>query len=414
MSYTAELVFFTRLLDKMRIKSEIIQKDALSHDPDFGLRRLLGLADDYRLFFTDHFNAAKENTLYRMSDPFGCTYIFMLLPRRAQRSVLLMGPYLSFVPTAEALGQMAQRFSLPSSKLNMLQKCFSHVTTVEDTSTLLSLINGFAETVWGGSSSYEIADLTAAPSPLYISELSSPSADADDSSVLIKMELMERRYSFENQLIENISQGRQHRAELMLSNFSNLVFEKRSQDPLRNMKNYCIICNTLMRKAAEWGGVHPLHIDNLSSDFARRIEAVSNTESASRLILEMSRGYCRLVKDQKDAHYSPAVQKAVIYIEDHISSPLSLHLVAEQLSLSPAYLSALFKKETGKTITDHVTEKRMKLASGLLVTTRLQVQAVAQRCGILDVNYFSKIFKKYHSLTPKQYREQNSKTIFKD
>ena len=68
-------------------------------------------------------------------------------------------------------------------------------------------------------------------------------------------------------------------------------------------------------------------------------------------------------------------------------------------------LSALFKKETGKPLTEYVTRKRVEHAAYLLRSTSMQVQTVAQQCGILDVNYFAKMFKRYTGKTPKEYRE---------
>lgn len=78
-------------------------------------------------------------------------------------------------------------------------------------------------------------------------------------------------------------------------------------------------------------------------------------------------------------------------------------------NLSPSYLSALFSQETGQTLTEYVNEKRVKLAMRLLATTKLQIQTIAQHCGILDVHYFSKVFKKKLGITPKQYRESQIK-----
>ena len=62
------------------------------------------------------------------------------------------------------------------------------------------------------------------------------------------------------------------------------------------------------------------------------------------------------------------------------------------------------KEETGLTLTDYVNEKRVRQAIHLLQTTRLQVQAVAQRCGFQDPNYFVRLFKKKTGVTPAQYR----------
>ena len=100
------------------------------------------------------------------------------------------------------------------------------------------------------------------------------------------------------------------------------------------------------------------------------------------------------------------VEKAVLFIEADLSQDLSLRAIAENLSISAGYLSTLFRQETGKTITDFVNEKRIEHAAVLLRSASLQVQTVAQYCGIPDVNYFSKIFKRYHGVTPREYRKE--------
>ena len=71
----------------------------------------------------------------------------------------------------------------------------------------------------------------------------------------------------------------------------------------------------------------------------------------------------------------------------------------------------LFRKETGQTVTEFVNERRMRTGAHLLRTTRLQVQTIAQHCGVSDVNYFSKLFKKQYGVTPKQFREEGESPL---
>lgn len=73
--------------------------------------------------------------------------------------------------------------------------------------------------------------------------------------------------------------------------------------------------------------------------------------------------------------------------------------------ISKSYLSSLFKKETDMTITDYVNHKRIQYASVLLSTTHLQIQTVAQHCGMMDVQYFSRLFKKIKGESPVEYRQ---------
>ena len=107
-------------------------------------------------------------------------------------------------------------------------------------------------------------------------------------------------------------------------------------------------------------------------------------------------------------NYSPLIQKVLTTIDSELTADLSLNFQAKELNVNPSYLSSLFKKETGMTLTDYVNKKRAEHAARLLKTTSMQIQTIAQYCGILDVNYFTKVFKKYLGKTPKEYRESQS------
>lgn len=110
-------------------------------------------------------------------------------------------------------------------------------------------------------------------------------------------------------------------------------------------------------------------------------------------------------------NYSSLIQRTITYIDADISGDLRLKALAEAQGVNASYLSTLFKKETGETITDHVNKKRMERAAHLLQSTKLQIQSVAQHCGISDVNYFSKLFKKHLGLTPREFRSTTAERL---
>lgn len=224
---------------------------------------------------------------------------------------------------------------------------------------------------------------------------------------LSRIRMMEQRYEYENRMMDAISHGDLATAQNMTFAFSASVFEERTNNPLRNLQNYCIIMNTLCRKAAEAGGVHPLHLDRISSDYARQIETLRSVAVIPEFMQEMMKSYCRLVRTHTVKNYSPPVQKALLYVESHLSDDLHLQRVADVINISSGYLSALFRRETGQTLTDHINEKRMEQACHLLRTTNQQIQTVAQNCGFLDLHYFCRQFKKTTGLTPTAYRKQH-------
>lgn len=406
--YDAELAFFCRILENLHIDTCIVaENQPLPENLDKGLRKFLELKDDYMRIFAEPWKKLSPNTIYKINDDFFCTYISMVLPGTQNKSVLIAGPYVCSEISRTMLMESAEKFSISPQMVTQISKYYGNIPMISDEKYLFSLCNSLGETLWGGSNNYFVEQISYAMTDKIAADtIQAFKAKADDA--LLAIQLLEERYAAEGKMMQAVSQGKAHQVEQMFSYASNLVFEKRTEDPVRNMKNYLIISNTLLRKAAEMGSVHPFYIDGVSTDFAKRIEQIRAVHDASELMREMVRKYCALVKKYSSKNYSLLIQKVITMIDADLTADLSLKKFAELLNVNASYLSALFKKETGKNLTEYVAEKRIKNAAYLLRTTNLQIQTVAQHCGIYDVNYFAKTFKKYTGKTPKEYRKDNN------
>ena len=218
------------------------------------------------------------------------------------------------------------------------------------------------------------------------------------------MRLLEERYEIENQFLKYVSVGNYNKSLAILNGINDFILENRAKTRLRDYKNYTIVLNTLLRKAAEHGAVHPIHIDNLSSSFAIKIEELHTIDQGIALCREMIRKYCLLVKKYSTKEYSFFIQKVIARIEADFTADQSLKTHAELLNLNPSYLSSLFKKETGMTLTEYVNQRRIEHGIFLLNSTNMQIQDVALNCGIPDINYFTRLFKKQIGKTPSEYK----------
>lgn len=104
-----------------------------------------------------------------------------------------------------------------------------------------------------------------------------------------------------------------------------------------------------------------------------------------------------------------AVKKAKEYIDQNFQRPVSINELAEKVVLSPSYLSHLFSKETGMTITSYTDLQRIDHAKKLLIQTTLLIKEIAFQSGFSDQNYFSRIFKKYTGQSPAAFRDEIKK-----
>lgn len=343
-----------------------------------------------------------DGKVYILSDWIGCSYMYLRLPDFGQEALMIIGPYLSGPVSNNHILEQAEAYGIAPQHHPQLSRYYSSLPLWENTSHLHILLDTFFERLWGADgytfeslSREELYDATPIRPNIKLSE---------EDHTLWNMDMMEKRYAQENMLMDAVRNGQLQKIESLTARITPSAFEQRLPDQVRNAKNYCIISNTLMRKAAEQGGVHPVYLDSLSSSIAARIEQMSTPSEAPDMICQTARAYCRLVRDHCSNRYSATVQKALVIIDSDLSAELTLRSLAQRLNVNSSYLSTLFKRETGQTVTEYITQQRVRHARYLLENTRLQVQTVAQHCGISDVHYFSKIFKAATDMTPKEYR----------
>ncbi|SFS51957.1 response regulator [Paenibacillus sp. BC26] len=101
-------------------------------------------------------------------------------------------------------------------------------------------------------------------------------------------------------------------------------------------------------------------------------------------------------------------EQVMKYIREHYSENITLTSISEYIYMNSAYLSVMFKKKTGKSIIEYLTEVRMGEAKKQLLHTDLKTYQIAELVGYNDAAYFSTLFKKYCGASPQEYRTINT------
>ncbi len=94
------------------------------------------------------------------------------------------------------------------------------------------------------------------------------------------------------------------------------------------------------------------------------------------------------------------------YIVQHLKADLSVTALCEHFSISKNRLYELAEHNYGKGIAQYVRELRLDRAKKLLLDTNQKISDVAEECGFMDYNYFTKVFKKHCGMTPRAYKKE--------
>lgn len=385
------------VVDVYSVKFQILEENAEEGaEFDEGLRAQLYQNYDYGLIMRQLEENCQCGKLYQIHDAFGVFYIIFQSPVQEEEAAqrVIIGPYMEAGEKADAI-QIVEKMGLELYQIQALKDYYYGIAAVANLDQVVYAMVRmlFPEYEWKTEKTG-----IALHEPLQELRV------RIQSEKTLSMDIVEKRYQYENKLLEAVAQGDLEKAEAARDNLSRYRIEPRNSDNLREAKNSMIIMNVLMRKAVENAGVHPWYIDELSSAFAKRIEAARNLIDIVKINREFVRKYCLLVKNYSRKGYSEVIEDCMNYIEFNLTEELTLNNLAERFCVNPSSLSKKFKSELGQTLTDYVNQKRVKASLIFLATTKLPVGEVAEKVGYLNENYYSRIFKKLQGMSPREYR----------
>lgn len=404
-NYKAEFGLLQDFLKSIQIPVTIIEhSDSGNFDKiDLGIYTYFFEHESVKQYLSNISDFFNRQTLYKLTSTLLCKYYLLFLPDMNNTCVCI-GPFINSPVTNDTIQKIISFYQIPQSKASALINYYNDIHILTDCSMLHNLLTVFCSRLWGGMDKLSYSEIDMGTFMKSSDEIIFPlQGDADE---LRNMNILTKRYTLENDIIKAISKGELHNVQMLVSNFSKVqTIENRSSNPLRNEKNYTIIFNTLCRKAAELGKVHPIYINRLSTNFAFKIEDCQTFYELKTLQADMIRKYCLLVRNHSMQHYSELIQNALTIINFDLTANLSLSTLSAQINVNASYLSARFKQELQMTLTEYITQKRVEYAIFLLNSTELTISEIACQCGIPDLQYFSKTFKKRIGLTPSSYKK---------
>lgn len=219
-------------------------------------------------------------------------------------------------------------------------------------------------------------------------------------------------YQEERRITDAVSEGRTEDAVRFSMAMDDSVGEV-AAGYLEQTRKTAIISITVCTRAAMRGGISPTEAYQISDFYMQKLDQCTDEASMTACRNEAIRTLTdrvRLKKEQKAR--STYVEACCDYIGKHYREKIYLDDLAKKMGISPTYLSRLFSKEVGVTIQDYVVGVRVERAANLLTYSSSSIAEIGDYVNFPSQSYFGKVFKKYKSMTPKQYRNAHKPKEF--
>lgn len=188
-------------------------------------------------------------------------------------------------------------------------------------------------------------------------------------------------------------------------------FGKLCEDSLQNLKyHFAITAAMLARYCIEAGMEHETAY-SLSDLYIQSCDRCTTPRELSGLHRNMCMDYTKRMQAlRKDRVYSKQIVLCVNYIYNNLHKKISVAELAEHTGLSVSYLSRLFRKETGESITEYIVRRKINAAKNMLKYSGYSLSQISETLAFSCQSYFTKIFRTYEGVTPKKYRDMFSFT----
>ncbi|MFL1995638.1 AraC family transcriptional regulator [Lysinibacillus irui] len=217
---------------------------------------------------------------------------------------------------------------------------------------------------------------------------------------------------YEKILLDYVKNGRMENLNEVL-NYSIMeqaelgVLSKRNN--LRSVQYLMITGVALICRAAIEGGLNEETAFTLNDFYIQKLEDQNSLIDILSLMEEAIYDFTRRVSKTNKQKYSAPITTCIHTIENQLYGEITLDQLSAICHLSPNYLSSLFKKEVGISLSEYIQQQKIEEAKKLLTFTNYPILDIGSLLNFTDQSYFIKVFKKFTDITPKQYRNEYSR-----
>lgn len=180
-----------------------------------------------------------------------------------------------------------------------------------------------------------------------------------------------------------------------------------SKDPVTNLKYHFVITTAMITRLCREKGMELEQAFRLSDFYIQKLDDINSEEEVRRLHDEMVLDYTEKMRKyfRRDTN-SKHINSCKEYIYSHIKERITIEDLADVLGVSSSYLSRLFKKEVGISVSAYIRNQKIDMAKNLLRFSDYSMIDIANRLAFSSQSHFIQQFREVEGMTPKKYRDE--------
>lgn len=215
-------------------------------------------------------------------------------------------------------------------------------------------------------------------------------------------------YDKEMAFYESVRSGNIELAKFLSTPLCSEGYGRLSKDDLRNIKYHLIISIAMITRFCIEGGMPSEEAYSLSDRLIMLADDAASIENIHEIHNKTIEEFCNTMYNIKlRGVYSLQVLKSIDFIKSHIYEKFMISDVADYLGLSIPYLSRIFKSETGENISEYIIKRKIEIALIMLKYSDKSITDISCNLNFSSQSYFTKVFRKYTGMTPKEYKNGN-------
>ena len=343
--------------------------------------------------------ASQLGEAYIYTCPASFAYIaFPLMNQGDLLATINIGPFLMEKPDSTHVSALTDRFSISAGlALELYDELFEFQVMKPEKVTQLSKLVGF---LLSPLMSTERASMRA------LQAKTSQQSRINEAIQRYKGEKAPQANKFlyekEMALLTKVRTGNTQEAKVLLNDLLGYVLFSEGGN-VSNVRIRAMELTTLLSRVSIEGGAKVNSVYEMNDRYLSMLVNEHDFETLCYLLQDV-------VESFMGAMFNPTskgnaqITRALQYMADHYTEPLTMARVAREIGLSPSYFSTLFRLTVGESFREHLMQIRVEESKHLLLSTKASLTEIAIAMGFADQSHYCKTFKRLVGMTPSKFR----------